>query len=98
MRTCPNSRCRLVHDDSVGMCPECGAPMGRTPDLAHDPNMALYAQRDVAMREAALERRLSSRRSRGAGAEFDTGAPAPVLEDAREIGDAILGLYGIGAE
>lgn len=41
MRTCPNLRCRMLHDDSVNQCPECGAPMAREADKPQDPNAHL---------------------------------------------------------
>lgn len=94
MRTCPNRNCRLVHDGAVNQCPECGANMGRTPDPELDPNMALYAARDRAMRERSLESRLAARMNRGRGEEFDLGAPPQVHETASDVAGQILGLYG----
>jgi hypothetical protein len=45
MRTCPNGKCRKIHDDAVGQCPGCGAPMSRTPDAVMDVNTHLYGLR-----------------------------------------------------
>ena len=45
MRTCPNGKCRKIHDDSVGQCPDCGAPMNRAPDVVMDVNTHLYGMR-----------------------------------------------------
>lgn len=91
MRTCPNRNCRMLHDDEVNQCPECGANMNRTPDRELDMNMELFAMRDRAMRERALEQRLKSRRP--GSQEIDTGAPVQVLETANEAAAWILGLY-----
>lgn len=90
MRTCPNGACRLIHEDSVGQCPECGASMARKPDEPRDPNMALYAARDRAMREAALERRLASRMSAGRGDEIDLGASPEVIDAGRDLAEDAL--------
>ena len=46
MRTCPNARCRLIHDDHIGQCPGCGANMSRSPDKVEmDVNTHLFGLR-----------------------------------------------------
>lgn len=82
----------MLHEDSVGQCPECGANMSRTPDAPKDPNMELYAMRDRAMRERALESKLASRRNSGRVGEIDTGASPEVLDMAGEAAAYLLGL------
>jgi len=91
LRSCPNRNCRLVHEDEVQQCPECGANMSRKPDEPIDPNMELFRARDRAMRERSLESRLNSRRSSLRGEEIDTGASPEVLETASEAAEFILG-------
>ena len=45
MRTCPNGKCRKLHQDDVNQCPDCGAPMSREPDVVMDVNTHLYGLR-----------------------------------------------------
>lgn len=79
MRVCPNSRCKLIHDDEVGQCPGCGANMSRSPDRAAvmDPNAHLFSLRANAGIPSV----------QGQAGQMRQGAE-PVYQDTRAIAEA----------
>ena len=87
-RSCPNGKCRAIHEDHVGQCPNCGAPMSRTPDVVMDVNTHLYQLRSNAGMssyggQAGRERR---------GDEPNYPDTQRVMETAREV---VAGLMGV---
>lgn len=79
MRTCPNGRCRACHPDEVGQCPDCGAPMSRTPDAVVDPDAHLDRLRMQALSQSSLDKRVFGR-----GEVNETNHNPDVFDTARE--------------
>lgn len=90
LRTCPNGKCRAIHEDHVGQCPTCGAPMNRAPDVVMDPNTHLYGLRANAGQQSYGG--MSGMERRGDEPYYpDTRA---VMETAREVLGDLMGVSG----